>query len=114
MLLSQAVGLQVSHRDPSPADRRRAERNPSSDIRHTVVALLTRFFREQGFTTPLARIAERLDRVLADPFCWCALREARDDLIGRNPAVGRNQEKRSTGNARKHERQCPALWPPST
>jgi hypothetical protein len=38
-----------------------------------VVALLTRFFREQGFTTPLARIAGRLDRMLADPFCWCAL-----------------------------------------
>jgi hypothetical protein len=53
----------VCHTPMSPAivatGLRRAERNPSSDIRHTVVAL--------------ARIAESLDRMLADPFCWCAL-----------------------------------------
>ena len=35
--------------------------------------LLTRFFREEAFATPLSRIAENFDRMLADPFCWSAL-----------------------------------------
>jgi hypothetical protein len=45
----------------------------TGEIRHAAVELLKRFFREEGFTTPPARIAENLDRMLADPCCWCAL-----------------------------------------
>jgi len=39
----------------------------------TAIELLARFFREEGFATPLSRIAENFDRMLADPFCWSAL-----------------------------------------
>ena len=42
-------------------------------LREAAVELLARFFREEGFATPPQRIAENLDRMLADPFCWCAL-----------------------------------------
>jgi GNAT superfamily N-acetyltransferase len=31
------------------------------------------FFREEEFATPLSRIAENFDRMLADPLCWSAL-----------------------------------------
>jgi GNAT superfamily N-acetyltransferase len=37
------------------------------------VDLLARFFREEGFTTPPAKIAENLGRMLVDHSCWCAL-----------------------------------------
>lgn len=43
------------------------------DLRNTAVALLVRFFHEEGFTTAPPRIAENLDRMLADSSCWCAL-----------------------------------------
>jgi GNAT superfamily N-acetyltransferase len=42
-------------------------------LREPAVELLARFFREEGFATPRPRIAENLDRMLADPYCWCAL-----------------------------------------
>jgi GNAT superfamily N-acetyltransferase len=45
----------------------------TGDTRDAAVALLVRFFREEGFTTPSARIAANLDRMLADPSCLCAL-----------------------------------------
>jgi len=45
----------------------------SAETRDAAVELLVRFFREEGFATPPSRIAENLDRMLADPFCWCAL-----------------------------------------
>lgn len=45
----------------------------TGEIRHAAVELLTRFFDEEGFATPQAGIAKNLDRMLADPFCWCAL-----------------------------------------
>jgi GNAT superfamily N-acetyltransferase len=45
----------------------------TSGTRDTAVALLTRFFREEGFAIPPARLAENLDRMLADSSCWCAL-----------------------------------------
>src|SRR5262245_12893794 len=37
------------------------------------IELLARFFREEEFATPLSRITENFDRMLADPFCWSAL-----------------------------------------
>lgn len=37
------------------------------------IKLLARFFGEEGFATPPSRIAENLERMLADPSCWCAL-----------------------------------------
>jgi GNAT superfamily N-acetyltransferase len=45
----------------------------AGELRQPAVELLARFFREEGFATPRQRIAENLDRMLADPFCWCAL-----------------------------------------
>jgi GNAT superfamily N-acetyltransferase len=45
----------------------------TGETRDAAVELLTRFFREEGFSTPPARIAENLDRMLSDPSCWCAL-----------------------------------------
>jgi GNAT superfamily N-acetyltransferase len=45
----------------------------SAETRDTAAELLARFFREEGFATPPPRIAENLDRMLADPSCWCAL-----------------------------------------
>ena len=41
--------------------------------RDAAIELLGRFFREEEFATPLSRIAENLDRMLADPLCWSAL-----------------------------------------
>ena len=41
--------------------------------RDAAIELLVRFFREEGFATPRSRIAENFDRMLADPFCWCAV-----------------------------------------
>jgi GNAT superfamily N-acetyltransferase len=41
--------------------------------RDAAIELLVRFFREEGFATPRSRIVEHFDRMLADPFCWCAL-----------------------------------------
>jgi GNAT superfamily N-acetyltransferase len=48
-------------------------RTVSGENRDAAVELLVRFFREESFATPSARIAENLDRMLADPTCWCAL-----------------------------------------
>jgi GNAT superfamily N-acetyltransferase len=45
----------------------------TGELRAPAVELLSRFFREEDFATPPARIAENLDRMLADPYCWCAL-----------------------------------------
>jgi hypothetical protein len=42
-------------------------------IRDTAIELLARFFREEEFETPLSRIAQNFDRILADPYCWSAL-----------------------------------------
>lgn len=41
--------------------------------REQATALLIRFFGEEGFATPPARIAQNLDLMLADPACWCAV-----------------------------------------
>jgi GNAT superfamily N-acetyltransferase len=41
--------------------------------RNAAIELLARFFREEEFATPLPRITENFDRMLADPFCWSAL-----------------------------------------
>jgi hypothetical protein len=42
--------------------------------RDAAIELLGRLFREEEFaTTPLSRIAENFDRILADPLCWSAL-----------------------------------------
>jgi GNAT superfamily N-acetyltransferase len=41
--------------------------------RDAAIELLARFFREEEFATPLSRITENFDRMLADPFCWSAL-----------------------------------------
>jgi GNAT superfamily N-acetyltransferase len=45
----------------------------TGEYRDAAVGLLVRFFREEGFATPPARIAENLDRMLADSAYWCAL-----------------------------------------
>lgn len=45
----------------------------SGEQRQAAIERLARFFREEGFATPRPRIAQNLDRMLADPFCWCAL-----------------------------------------
>ena len=45
----------------------------AGELRQPAVELLARFFREEGFATPRQRIAENLDRMVADPFRWCAL-----------------------------------------
>ena len=50
--------------------------------RDAAIELLKRFFREEGFTTPPLRIAENFDRMLADPFCWCAVAVDRDTTQG--------------------------------
>ncbi len=42
-------------------------------LRPAAAALLVRFFREEGFTTPPQLIADNLERMLSDPGCWCAL-----------------------------------------
>jgi GNAT superfamily N-acetyltransferase len=48
--------------------------NPvTSETRDTAVALLTRFFAEEGFTTPPVRIAANFDRMLADASYLCAV-----------------------------------------
>jgi hypothetical protein len=41
--------------------------------RDAAIELLGRFFHEEEFATPLSRIAENFDRMLADPLCWSAL-----------------------------------------
>jgi len=41
--------------------------------REQAAALLIRFFDEEGFATPPARIAQNFDLMLADPACWCAV-----------------------------------------
>jgi GNAT superfamily N-acetyltransferase len=41
--------------------------------RDAALRLLIRFFREEGFATPPAQIADNLDLMLADPSCWCAV-----------------------------------------
>ena len=38
----------------------------TGELRPAAIALLVRFFREEGFTTPPPLIAENLDRMLAD------------------------------------------------
>jgi GNAT superfamily N-acetyltransferase len=43
------------------------------ELRPAAIALLVRFFREEGFATSPPLIAENLDRMLADAWCWCAL-----------------------------------------
>lgn len=43
------------------------------DSRDAVVGLLARFFREEGFATPPAQIAENFDQILADPSYLCAV-----------------------------------------
>jgi GNAT superfamily N-acetyltransferase len=43
------------------------------ETRGAAIELLVRFFREESFGTPPWRIAENLDRMLADTSCWCAL-----------------------------------------
>jgi GNAT superfamily N-acetyltransferase len=55
----------------------------TGELRPAAIALLVRFFREEGFTTSPALIAENLDRMLSDPWCWCALAVA----DGKAPAV---------------------------
>ena len=41
--------------------------------RAAAIELLARFFEEEGFATPPARLAENLDRMLADDTCWVAV-----------------------------------------
>jgi len=41
--------------------------------RAAAIELLARFFEEEGFATPTARLAENLDRMLADDTCWVAV-----------------------------------------
>ena len=50
----------------------------TAKTRDAAVELLKRFFCEEGFTTPLLRIAENFDRMLADLSCWCAVAVKRD------------------------------------
>jgi GNAT superfamily N-acetyltransferase len=45
----------------------------TDESRPVAIALLERFFREEGFATPPPLIAENFDRMLSDPWCWCAL-----------------------------------------
>ena len=45
----------------------------TNKTRDAAIELLARFFREEEFATPLSRISENFDRMLADPFCWSAL-----------------------------------------
>jgi GNAT superfamily N-acetyltransferase len=52
----------------------------TSPLRPAAIELLARFFHEEGFATPRPRIAENLDRMLADPLCWCALAAADGDV----------------------------------
>jgi hypothetical protein len=49
--------------------------------RNVAIELLARFFREEEFATPLPRIAENFDRMLADPFCWSALAVRNSSLL---------------------------------
>jgi GNAT superfamily N-acetyltransferase len=45
----------------------------TAELRPAAIALLVRFFREEGFTTPPQLIAGNLERMLSDSSCWCAL-----------------------------------------
>jgi hypothetical protein len=40
--------------------------------RNAAIELLARFSREEEFVTPLSRIAEHFDLMIADPSCWSA------------------------------------------
>jgi len=54
----------------------------TSETRDAAVALLARFFREEGFATPPARIAANFDQMLADPLYLCAVA-----IAGRAPVA---------------------------
>jgi GNAT superfamily N-acetyltransferase len=54
----------------------------SKGLRDDAVALLARFFVEEGFSTPLPRIAANLDDILADDTCWTALAIASGEPLG--------------------------------
>ena len=45
----------------------------TAKTRDAALALMIRFFREEGFATAPKQIAQNLDWMLADPSCWCAL-----------------------------------------
>jgi GNAT superfamily N-acetyltransferase len=46
---------------------------PEHPCRAAAVGLLARFFEEEGFATPPARLAANLDQMLADDTCWVAV-----------------------------------------
>ena len=46
------------------------------------VALLSRFFEEEDFPTPPARIDLNLRAMLADAACWCALARCEGEAVG--------------------------------
>jgi GNAT superfamily N-acetyltransferase len=50
--------------------------------RAAAIELLARFFEEEGFATPPARLAENLDRMLIDPSCWVALMIDSSQTVG--------------------------------
>ena len=62
-------------RKPSACGLSFAEQNQAVTVktRDAAINLLGRLFREEEFATPLSRIAENFDRMLADPLCWSAL-----------------------------------------
>jgi GNAT superfamily N-acetyltransferase len=64
-------GIEIVRVGPAP-DGRRGE----------AVALLVRFFAEEGFSTPPARIAANLDDILADDTCWTAIAVESGEPLG--------------------------------
>jgi GNAT superfamily N-acetyltransferase len=50
--------------------------------RAAAIELLARFFEEEGFVTPPARLAENLDRMLADDTCWVAVMTDGNHSVG--------------------------------
>jgi aminoglycoside 6'-N-acetyltransferase I len=54
----------------------------TADISESAVALLARFFAEEGFSTPRPQIARHLQEMLADGSCWAALASEDDAPVG--------------------------------
>lgn len=57
---------------PHPADALQIEK-VSDRRRDAAVDLLTRFFREEGFSTPQHLIAQNVEQMIADETCWIAV-----------------------------------------
>jgi aminoglycoside 6'-N-acetyltransferase I len=66
---------------PHPADAMQIEK-VSDRRRDAAVDLLTRFFREEGFSTPRHLIVQNVEQMIADEACWIAVAVVLGQLSG--------------------------------